>query len=75
MVSERAVVRVLLHRHQLYAVVAALLDVGEYVISKLAVLCHTAMLRTHAHMSLIDLQVLGNCTDSSILKLVGGLEV
>lgn len=65
----------LLHRHQLYAVVAAFLDVGEDIVSELAVLGHTAMLRTHAHMSLIDLQVLGNCTDTSILKLVGGLEV
>ena len=70
MVSEGAVVGVLLHSHQLNAVVATLLDVGKHIICKLSVLGHFAILGAHAHMRLINLQVFRDGANAWILELV-----
>lgn len=56
MVAKRAVVCVLLNRHQLNAVVSTLLDVGQNVVRKVSVRVYFALLRAHAHVTLINPQ-------------------
>ena len=53
-VAERAVVRVLHHRHQLHGVVAASLDPGQDIVGELAVGVNLGILAAHAHVSLVD---------------------
>lgn len=75
MVAKGAVVGVFLDGHKLHAVIATLFDMGENIISELPVLGHSSLLRAHAHMSLVNFQVLGNGANSWILELVRRLEV
>ena len=74
-VAKRSVVRVLLNRHELHTVVAALLDVRQQVIRELTVLGHSTVLGAHTHVGLIYLQVLRRFTYSRVLILVFRLKM
>lgn len=55
-VTERAIVRVLLDRHDLDAVVAELTNPRQHLVLEVGVAVDTRLLAAHAHMALIDAQ-------------------
>ena len=56
MVSERAVVGVLLQRHDLYGVVAQLADARQHGHAEVQVAVHSWLLAGHADVALVDAQ-------------------
>ena len=58
-VAVRAIVRVLLHRHNLERVVTRRDDVGQSLRAKLLVARHAHLLATHPYVALIDEQGIG----------------
>ena len=56
MIAERAIVRMLLHRHYLYAVVSVLYDTRQYVVTEFGVCAHFLRILPHADMALINEQ-------------------
>ena len=73
MVSEGAIVCMLLDGHQLNYVVATLLHMRQYVVCKFSVLGNATALRTHTHMSLINFDSLSFALRSLILEHVSVL--
>ena len=55
-VSERAVVRVLLDGHDLHAVIAQFLNTRQHIATELLVRVHFLLLGTHADMALVDIE-------------------
>ena len=65
----------LLNGHQLYAVIATLFDMWQDIVGKLAIRSHSSFYRAHAHVSLVNFQVLRDGANSWILELVCRLKV
>ena len=77
-VPERAVVRVLLHRHQLHGVVPQLLDARQDVVRELAVGVHLRLEAGHAHVRLVDARrggTLGPRVRARVFLTRGGVPV
>ena len=56
MVSEGAVVRVLLDSHDLHAVITQLIDTRQHITTELLVRIHFLLFGTHADMALVDIE-------------------
>ena len=56
MVSEGAVIRVLLDSHDLHAVITQLIDTRQHITTELLVRVHFLLFGTHADMALVDIE-------------------
>ena len=70
MVAKRAVVRVLLDSHNLYAVIAFLDDTWEDILAELLVRAHLLSILRHTDVALIDEQRSGIWLESLLLPLI-----
>ena len=75
MVTEAAVVGVLLDSHDLDAVVAVLGHARQYVLTELVVGAHLLFLLAHANVALIDQQRVGGGTEGTFFPLIRSLGI
>ena len=69
-VAEAAVVRVLLYRHDLYAVIAVTLDAWENVLAEFIVCADLLCVACHADMAFIDEERIFVCMKMLMLPLI-----
>ena len=70
MVTKAPVVCMLLDGHKLETIIAKFDNSWQHFISKLPILCNSAMNRTHADMCFVYFGLLNICRDSFVLELV-----
>ena len=70
MIAETAIVRVLLHCHNLYAVVTLMSYARQYIVAELGIAAHLLLILGHSDVALIDEQGISGRLELGLLPLI-----